>query len=232
MPPLPPPRAPRRKRTTSKRPPLTPDAVVAAALDVLSAPGFAGLSMRDVAEHLGVGTAAVYAQVTSKDELLELVYDALVGRIALPAPDPARWRDQVHQILGDLVTVLAAYPDATLAGFGRIPTSANILRGAECLCALLRAGGISDLAIALGLDQLILHVQACALEVSVYQRTMSPEELGRYLQEVHDYYLALPAVTYPVLASIAPDMIGHDAASRFRFGIDAILTGLAAGPGH
>jgi AcrR family transcriptional regulator len=223
-----PPRPPRRPRPGSKRPSLSVDTVVQAAIDVLDEAGVAGLSMRRVAEHLNTGVGSLYAHVSSKEELLELVYDALVGQVALPEPDAATWRGQVHRMLGDLRDILASHADAALAGLGRIPTSPQTLAAAETLSAVLRAGGLTDPVIALGLDQLVLYVSACAFEAGLYRQSMDTGEMERYIADVHAFYSALPADRYPVLAAIAPDMIGHDAAARFEFGLDVILAGLIA----
>jgi AcrR family transcriptional regulator len=205
------------------------DAIVAAAIEVLDETGVAGLTMRHVAERVGTAAGSLYVHVANKNELLELVYDALVGQVSLPEPDGAIWREQVHQMLGDLYDVLASHRDAALAGLGRIPTSPQTLTAAEALVAVLRAGGLSEQATALGLDLLILYVSAHAFEAGLLEHSgMDPAEIGRYYADVHSFFEALPHERFPVLASIAPDMTGHDGPARFRFGLDVILSGLQA----
>jgi AcrR family transcriptional regulator len=222
-------RAPRRREPPARRTALSVDAIVAAAIEVLDETGVAGLTMRRVAEQLGTGAGSLYVHVANKDELLELVYDELVGQVPLLEPDPARWREQVHQLMGGLYDVLVAHRDAALAGLGRIPTSPKTLAAAEALVAVLRAGGLSDQAIALGLDLLGLYVSAHAFEAGLLERTgMTMAETAQYYADVHGFYEALPADRFPVLASVAADMTGHDGAERFRFGLDVILSGLEA----
>lgn len=183
--------------------------------------------MRHVADRLGVGVASLYGYVAGKDELLELVFDELVGQVPLHEPDPARWRDQVIKMLGGLRHVLAAHRDAALAGIGRIPTSAKTLRAAEVLVATMRAGGLSDEAVALGFDQLVLYVIAFAFEESIYGHSgMTPEAIAEYFRHIHGFYLALPADQFPVLSSIAGAMSGPDSDDRFAFGIEAMLRGI------
>jgi AcrR family transcriptional regulator len=200
---------------------------VAAAIAVLDTSGLAGLSMRRVAEHLGTGAASLYGYVSGREELLELVFDDLVGQVPLPVPDPERWRAQVFGMLKGLRAVLSSHRDAAVAGMGRIPTSAQTLKAAEVLVATLRAGGLSDRALALGLDQLILYVCAFAFEEGLYaQSDLTPDALRLYFDEVHAFYRSLPPDRFPVLASIADDMTGVDADARFEFGIDVLLSGL------
>ena len=49
---------------------------------------------------------------------------------------------------------------------GRIPTGHNTLRAAEVVVAVMRAGGLTDRVVALGLDQLLLFVSASAFEAA------------------------------------------------------------------
>jgi len=202
---------------------------VTAAIEVLDQAGVAGLSMRRVADQLGTGAASLYAHVSGKDELLELVFDELVGQVPLPEPDPRIWREQVRQMARDLRAVLISHRDAALAGLGRIPTTPKTLVAAERLAATLRAGGLSDRAVALGLDQLTLYVSAEAFETGLMEYGgMSPEDIERYFEDVHAFYLRLPGDRFPVLASVVEDITGPDGDERFEFGLDVLIAGLEA----
>jgi AcrR family transcriptional regulator len=225
----PPPRFPRPSKRPTRRTALTVEAIVAAAIDVLDEEGVVGLSMRRVADRLGTGAASLYAHVTGKEELLELVFDELVGQVSLPEPDPKIWRDQVRQMLRDLRGVLISHRDAALAGLGRIPTTPKALVAAETMIATLRAGGLSDRAIALGLDQLTLYVTAEAFESGLMEHGgMTPEEAQRYFDDIHAFYSRLPADRFPAIASVAEDMTGPDGEERFEFGLDVLIAGLEA----
>lgn len=225
----PPPRLPRRQRAPARRTSLSVEAIVAAAIEALDEGGVAGLSMRKVAERLDTGAASLYAYVSGRDELLELVFDELVGQVELPEPDPERWREQLIKVLRDFHEVLVSHRDVALAGLGRIPTTPRTLAAAEAIAGVMRAGGLSDRVIALGLDQLILYVAAHAFERSLYEYgAMSSEEVEQYFEEVHEFFSSLPAASFPVLASLADDMLGFDGEYRLQFGLDALIAGLEA----
>jgi len=224
----PPPRFPRANKRPTRRTALTVEAIVAAAIDVLDEAGVVGLSMRRVADQLGTGAASLYAHVSGKDELLELVFDELVGQVPLPEPDPRIWREQIRQMARDLRTVLVSHRDAALAGLGRIPTTPKTLVAAERLAATLRAGGLSDRVIAFGLDQLTLYVSAEAFETGLMEYGRDPEDVQRYYDEVHAFYTRLPADRFPVLASAVDDITGPDGDERFEFGLDVLIAGLEA----
>ena len=220
-------RVPRRRPAAGRKPALSVPVIVAAAIEVLDEAGFAGLSMRRVADRLGTGAASLYAHVSGREELLELVFDALVGQVRLEEPDPARWREQVHRMMRDFRDILASHTDAALAGLGRVPTAPQTLAAAEVFTGVLRAGGLSDRIIALGFDQLVLYVSASAYEAGLYRKA-DPAELERYFAGAHAFYATLPAARYPVLASLAPEMTGADADDRFEFGLNVIIAGLEA----
>jgi AcrR family transcriptional regulator len=223
-------RRPSARRATAGRPrTLSAQAIVTAAIEVLDDGGVAGLSMRSVAQRLGTGAASLYAYVSSKDELLELIFDELIGTIPLPTPDPTRWREQIVEMMTDLQRVLVSHRDAALAGIGRVPTSAKALAGAETLAAVMAAGRLEPRIIALGSDQMFLYVCAFAFEQGIYVNSdRSPEEIAEYFHGVHQFMAALPAERYPTMASISSEMTGHDGPARFAFGLDILISGLEA----
>jgi AcrR family transcriptional regulator len=60
------------------------DRVVAAAVELADAEGLAALSMRRVAERLGVGTMSLYTYVPGKAELLDVMLDTVLAEVARP----------------------------------------------------------------------------------------------------------------------------------------------------
>jgi AcrR family transcriptional regulator len=223
-----PPRTHRRRRPT-RRTALTLDAIVAAAIETLDEAGVAGLTMRRVAEQLGTGAASLYAHVSGRDELLELVFDELVGEVPLPEPRADRWREQLRQMLLELYRALTAHADAALAGMGRVPTSPRALDATERMTLLMSLGGLTERVIALGIDQLALFVCATAFEDGILERSgMTPEDEARYWADLHAFLDNLPADRFPAMARVRPHMAGHGDLERFEFGLDAMLAGLQA----
>ena len=227
--PLPPPKRPTRRRSAAgRKATLTTEAVVAAAIEVLDEGGVAGLSMRRVAEHLGTGAASLYAHVSGKEELLELVYDALVGQVALVEPDPATWRISCARSCATSTTCLSHIPTRPSPAWAGSRPRRRPWPPPRSWPGFTRAGGLCPKVVALGLDELVLYVSATAFEDGLFRRGMDEEEMLRYYAGVHAFYAALPADRYPVLASIAPDMTGHDDVERFNFGLDVLISGLEA----
>jgi AcrR family transcriptional regulator len=227
---LPPaPTFPGRRARPPVRPVLSPDAIVAAAIEVLKTEGVDGLSMRLVAKQLGTGAASLYVHVSNKDELLELIFDELVSRVPIPAPDPARWQEQLREMAVALRDVLRANSQVALAGLGRIPTSYKSLDGAEGMLALLKAGGLPDRVIGLAADLLALYIIAGVFEESLYERRgLGDAEMADYAEQIHQFYAALPTNRFPILASMSDELTAGDGHDRFLFGLDVLIAGLIA----
>jgi AcrR family transcriptional regulator len=81
----------------SSRRGLSRDAIATAAIELCDTEGPAALSMRKVAAHLGVGTMSLYHYVKTKDELLELMSDAIMGEL-LVEDFPSGWREGLRAI--------------------------------------------------------------------------------------------------------------------------------------
>ena len=69
---------------------LSREQVVAGASSVLQDQGLSGLSMRRVAQHLGVQPGALYYHVASKQELLAEIAARILAGAAVPPGDPRR----------------------------------------------------------------------------------------------------------------------------------------------
>nr|WP_036496016.1 TetR/AcrR family transcriptional regulator [Nocardia sp. BMG111209] len=72
------------------------DQIVDAAMAIADADGLAGLSMSRVAERLGFTTMSLYRYVDSKDTLLDLLSDRVVGTPP-DIPPGTPWRDGLHR---------------------------------------------------------------------------------------------------------------------------------------
>ena len=74
----------RKRPTRGPKPGLSVERVVAAAVELADAEGLAALSMRRVADRLGVGTMSIYTYVPAKAELLDVMLDTVLAEVARP----------------------------------------------------------------------------------------------------------------------------------------------------
>lgn len=101
-----------RAEPTGRRPRFTRAQIAAAAVRIADAEGSDALSMRRLASELDAGTMTLYHYIRTKDELLALVMDEIMGEIVLHDDEelPASWRDAVTVIANRSRAVLQAHP--------------------------------------------------------------------------------------------------------------------------
>ena len=220
-------RPPRKSR---ERAPLSREAIVDAALRLLDREGAAAFSMRRLAEELGVGAGAVYWHVANKEQLLQLVFDRVIGELPMPEPDPERWREQVKQAALEEREMLKRPPGIAQLMFGRIPLGPNSIRYIEWHLSLLRVGGLSERVTALAGDLVFLYIAAFAYED--YLRTSDPAHAEAaphdFVGEMREYFASLPPDRFPNVVSLAVPLTSGGPEARFEFGIDVLIDGLVA----
>jgi AcrR family transcriptional regulator len=83
-----------RVEPAARRPRFTRDDIVAAATRIADREGFDSVSMRRIATELDAGTMTLYHYIRTKDELLTLVMDAVMGEVVVPDDEmPDTWRE-------------------------------------------------------------------------------------------------------------------------------------------
>lgn len=202
--------------------------VVDAALEIVDREGLDALTMRTVAHALGTGPASLYAYVGSKEELIELLVERVIGEVRFgDEPDAARWSEQLKDTAREMRRVFASHGDLARASLGRIPVGENALRGAEWMMSVLRAGGVSDRVTALAVDLLSLYTMGVAYEDGL-SRGADPEQFVEFVGELRAFFQSLPADRFPNFVSLAEEVTGGDENTRFEFGLEVLIRGLQA----
>jgi AcrR family transcriptional regulator len=99
---------------------LTAPAIVEAAIAVADADGLDAVSIRRVAALLGVRPMSLYTHIASKDELLDLMANELVGLMLIEEPASNDWREALGEIARRSHATFVAHP-WVLAAFARRP---------------------------------------------------------------------------------------------------------------
>jgi AcrR family transcriptional regulator len=84
--------------------------IVEAAVELADAEGLEAVSMRRLAERLGVGTMTPYSYVADKDELLDLMLDQVSREMLVPEPLPGEWRAALRAIALHTRDAVEAHP--------------------------------------------------------------------------------------------------------------------------
>jgi AcrR family transcriptional regulator len=96
----------------NRKPRFNRDDIAAAAIRIADAEGIEAVSMRRLAAELDAGTMSLYHYVRTKDELLTLVVDALMGEVVLPPTQrmPRDWRSAITLIAKRTRDALRRHP--------------------------------------------------------------------------------------------------------------------------
>lgn len=179
-------------RKTPRKPPptrrLDTDLVVQAALEVAEKEGVDAISMRVVADKIGVTPMALYRHVETKEDLVKLVADAVIGQVEVPKGlDPAQWREALLALLADYRTRVQRYPglSAVVLHGGLLPNSRrNVAVGLD----LLTSAGFNDeeaMALYAGFHLLLMG----RLNVDEARRTRAQRAPGSHHDKRIDTYL-------------------------------------------
>jgi AcrR family transcriptional regulator len=207
------------------RTPLTRQRVLRAAVALADRGGVGALSMRKLAQELGVEAMSLYHHVANKDDILDGIVDVVFGEIELPTGE-AGWEAAMRRRSVSAREALRRHPWATgLMESRRTPGPANIRHHDAVLGVLRNAGFPVELA-AHAYSLLDSYIYGFALqEASLPFHT--PEETAEVAQEIMAVF---PADDYPHLAEIATEHVlqpGYDYGNEFLYGLDLILDGLA-----
>ncbi len=211
----------RERRARRGEPPLTLARIVEAAVALLDEEGIDRLTMRRLAERLGVVAPSLYWHVDTKDDVIDLAVDAIFGAVAPGAGDPSPWREQVTAVLATWRAAMLHHPWATAVPARRRPTiGPNFLAGMELLQATLVRAGFAENALSAATWALYNHVMGsaasqCALRISDDERRLGQEQL----RNNRDRYPTLAARGY---------LYDDDWDGSYRTGLEILLDGLQA----
>jgi AcrR family transcriptional regulator len=221
-----------RHRSTRDRPakaPLSQEAVVDAALAILKSDGLEAVTMRRVAAALDTGAASLYVYVSGREGLLQAMLDRVTATIDLEAPDPSRWRPQLHSLLLRMHQALVTHPGIAAMTLADPPTTEAVLLLAENLLGILLAGGLDPQDAAWACDIFVLLVTAAAREDDVRRpRGRSDDDRQSQVDDVYNTFAGLPPDRFPLIAGHAAQMVAGDGDERFRFAIDVVVDGMLA----
>ena len=212
--------------TPSKRIPLSRDRVLRAAVAIADADGIGSLTMRSLAQELGVKPMALYYHVANKEEILDGIVDLVFSEIELPTAN-GDWRSEIVRRANSARLVLRRHPWAIGLMESRKTPGAATLRHHDATIGTLRAAGFSVEMTAHAYALLDSYIYGFALQ-EVSLPFEGPETVADVAEPMMQQF---PADAYPHLVEMATEYVlqpGYDFGNEFKFGLGVILDALAS----
>lgn len=204
------------------RPQLSRELIVGAALKVVESDGGDALTMRRVADEIGVSASALYGYVANKEELVQLVLEQIIAEVPIPPAD-GDWQELVKTFAREMLGIFRRHPGVAALTMGRVPFGPSMLVGGEYILSQLRAAGLPDQVAAFVGDLGGLYVGAVALEQEVTPIT----EPADFVKQAAGWLKSLPEDRFPNTVELADKLVAGNADDRFEWGLDVIVRGLA-----
>jgi AcrR family transcriptional regulator len=208
-----------RKR---RRVPLTRERVLRRALRIADKQGLAALSMRKLAQELGVEAMSLYHHVKNKEDILDGLLEVVVGEIEVPAIG-GDWREAMRRRASSAHDVLMAHPWATMLLMSRISVGPAMMRYVNATLGCLRESGFSFPTADYAWNAMDSYIYGYTL-----QQLNFPFEPDEYPDAAAAFVPDVAADAYPYLVGLSAEVIArrHDGVHSLAFGFDLILDGL------
>lgn len=210
------------KAAASAREPLSRQAVVDAAIALADEAGMEALSMRQLAQRLGVEAMSLYNHVPSKDALIDAMVDDVAGRIAVPRLGKP-WRREMERRARSAYGLLLQHPWAPLPLISRMNIGPGMLRYADATHGCLLAAGFDH-----ALADHAHHVMDSHIYGFTLQELHFPLDRREYASAAKSFLPMLPRERYPHMHALACEVIEgrYNGINRFDFGLKLVLDGL------
>lgn len=215
------------RRIPQGRPSVTEETIVEAALGLIDEEGVDALTMRSVAERMGVTAPTIYWHVESKEGLLERLYDRLCSEVSWRGSGD--WRIRLRSIARNIRAVFRAHRDAARLAVGRFPLGPHGLRITEVVLAALAEAGLDQSNSANGAFLFFSYVTTFSYQETIMPTIRAADGRDQALKRIEQYLLSLPEAEFPHLVRSATALSRPGLDQRFDFGLEQILLGLAAG---
>ena len=210
--------APARPRGRNR---LDPEQVARTALALADREGLDSLSMRRLADEVGVGTMTLYGHFRSKDDLLDAMIDAAYAEFEVPPPTDS-FREGIREIVVAARGVMIRHPSMVEIRSSQPIVTRRALEVTEIGMRILMKAGFDRQEAAHAFRVLFDYVFGYALV-----NPWAPSEEVR--RTAHSGLVALPPDEFPALTSAAAEIaesVGGD--RQFDYGLDRIIDGLEA----
>ncbi|WP_030376236.1 TetR/AcrR family transcriptional regulator [Streptomyces rimosus] len=193
------------------------------ALDLLNQSGLDALTMRRLADAMGVQAGALYRYFATKQDLLTAMAERILEGVSTSAQAEGGddWSERLTTLARAQRTALLAHRDGARVFAGTHATGPSVLGFADAFVGVLREAGFRDDAAARALYTVVNYTVGHTLEeqAALQAENEDPEAVSA-LRE------AVTTDTHPHLNATLPTLTSTDFTRLFEFGLDLIIEGL------
>jgi Tetracyclin repressor-like, C-terminal domain/Bacterial regulatory proteins, tetR family len=202
--------------------PLSRERILRTAILLADRGGIESLSMRKIAQELGVQAMSLYNHVANKDDMLDGIVDIVVSEIEVPDLG-VEWKTAMRRRANSAHAVLLRHPWATMPIVSRINVGPAMLRYIDATLGCLCEAGFSFEIVDRAWNAIDSHIYGFTL-----QELNFPIAAAEYAKAAQNYLPNIPAEKYPYMNRLTQHLIdGHyDGIADFNFGLELILSGL------
>ncbi|MFG1947844.1 TetR/AcrR family transcriptional regulator [Nonomuraea sp. NPDC048826] len=215
------------------RPAFSRAQLTEAAIRVADAEGLDAISMRRLAAEIGAGTMSLYRYVTGKEQVIDLMVDAVSVEFVPPGVPSGDWRADLRAFAVRSRQAMHRHPWIVRVTATRQAAGPNSVRSFDRSLAMVDGLGLS-------IDAMLAMVGAVMAYVNGYTTAELGEQEARRRTglDVQQWmasqapYLEtlLKSGEYPLLARVVTEsgreLMNPD--ERFGYGLDRLLDGIAA----
>jgi AcrR family transcriptional regulator len=210
-----------------RKPRLSRERIVAAAVDLLDAEEVDGFSMRRLAARLDAGTMSLYEYVSSREDVLDLALDAALGEIEPAEAPDAPWRAVLTDLATQIRQVMRRHPWVpTLVGTRPLLGPASLARSERAYAALVRAQLTGPPLIA-AISALFSYVHGYVAAENTWRSLQTDQAGETELRRRAQVHLDQHAELYPTLSRHA-QLDYDDFDEGFALGLEIVLDGIGA----
>ncbi|HET8936789.1 MAG TPA: TetR/AcrR family transcriptional regulator [Polyangiales bacterium] len=202
--------------------PLSRERILQTALQLADRGGLDSISMRKLAQALGVEAMSLYNHVSSKDDVLDGIADLVVSEIEVPEIG-GDWRLALRKRAISAHTVLRSHPWSPLLIASRVNVGPAMLRYINATLGCLREAGFSYELADRAWNALDSHIYGFTLLELNF-----PLDPSEYVSAATQFIPLLPQERFPYMRELTQRVIDgkHHGLQQFEFGLDLLLAGL------
>ncbi|MDG4828593.1 TetR/AcrR family transcriptional regulator [Solwaraspora sp. WMMD1047] len=218
------------------KPRLSVERIAAAAIGIADREGLAALSMRRVADDVGVTAMSLYTYLPSKAELVDVMLDTVLGEVPLPTEDGVGWRERLTRIARANRDLYLRHPWLLQVATGRPVLGPNLIAKYDHELAAVDGLGLTDVEM-----DLVVSLLADYVHGAVRGQIEAAQAVGRTGKTDDEWWAewapllekVFDAERYPIAARVgaaagAEYNAPADPTRAFEFGLARLLDGIAA----